>query len=142
MQAPEGSRTSSSACTISDGRAALAFLERAFRFQDTFEVPAPDGGILQRRCGWATAPIMIDSGPRDLSAWGDNVQAIHVYLADPMRTTRGPCRQARRSRTPPFDTPWARGYYTRDLDGFLWGFSNYKPQPSSASASNLQPFFS
>jgi uncharacterized glyoxalase superfamily protein PhnB len=28
---------------------------------------------------------------------------------------------------PPFDMPWARGYYARDLDGFLWGFSNYSP---------------
>ena len=72
--------------------------------------------------------ILIDSGPRDPAAWGENMQAMHVY--SPIRTrthARAAAAGAHDHRRRRFDTPWARGYYARDLDGFLWGFSTYKP---------------
>ena len=64
---------------------------------------------------------MIDSGPRDPSVRGVNVQAIHVYVADPDAHFAAASAAGASITAPPFDTPWARGYYTRDLDSFLLG---------------------
>ena len=50
-----------------------------------------------------------------------------MYLADPDAHHARAAAAGAHITTAPFDTPWARGYYARDLDGFLWGFSNYKP---------------
>jgi uncharacterized glyoxalase superfamily protein PhnB len=109
-----------------DSRAALAWLERAFGFRKTFEVPGPEGQLMHAEMRLGDGAIMLDSGPR--SAWGDNDQAVHVYLADPdAHYARAKDAGATIIR-PPHDTPWAsRGYYAQDLDGFLWGFSTYKP---------------
>jgi len=127
MQAPEGEPNIFVGLHYRDGRAALTFLEHAFGFRNTFEVPAPDGGILHAEMRLGDGAIMIDSGPRDLSAWGDNVQAIHVYLPDPDTHYARASEAGAPIRTPPFDTPWARGYYTREQSsaGFVtrrrWG---------------------
>ena len=129
MQAPEGEPNIFVGLHYHDGRAALAFLERAFGFRSAFEVPGPDGGIMHAEMRLGDGAIMIDSGPRDPSVWGENVQAIHVYLPDPDAHYAKALAAGAPITAPPFDTPWARGYYTRDLEGFLWGFSNYKPRP-------------
>ncbi len=91
-------------------------------------MPGPDGGVLHAEMRLGDGAILIDSGPRDPSSWGENVQAIHVYLADPDAHHARAAAAGAHITTAPFDTPWARGYYARDLDGFLWGFSNYKPK--------------
>ena len=109
-----------------DSRAALAWLERAFGFRKTFEVPGPEGQLMHAEMRLGDGAIMLDSGPK--SGWGDNDQAVHVYLADPdAHYARAKDAGATIVR-PPHDTPWAsRGYYAQDLEGFLWGFSTYKP---------------
>jgi uncharacterized glyoxalase superfamily protein PhnB len=71
--------------------------------------------------------IMIDSGPRDPANWGDNVQATYVYVADPDAHYAQASAAGARITWPINNTPWSREYYAHDLDGFLWGFSNYKP---------------
>ena len=80
------------------------------------------------RCGSDDGAIMLDSGPKDPAVWGENDQAVHVYLADPdAHYARAEDAGARIIR-PLHDTPWgSRGYYVEDLDGFIWGFSTYKP---------------
>ena len=127
MQAPEGEPNIFVGLHYQDGPAALAFLERAFGFRKTFAVPGPDGGIVHAEMRFGDGAIMIDSGPRDPSSWGENVQAIHVFLTDPDAHHARAAAAGAQVTAPPFDTSWARGYYARDLDGFLWGFSNYKP---------------
>ena len=109
-----------------DGRAAVAWLEHAFGFRKTFEVPGPDGGLLHAEMRLGDGAILLDSGPK--TAWGDNDQVVHVYVVDPdghyLRAKEAGATIIR----PPHDTPWAsRGYYVQDLEGFLWGFSTYKP---------------
>jgi uncharacterized glyoxalase superfamily protein PhnB len=52
---------------------------------------------------------------------------VHVYLADPdAHHARAQAAGARIVQLL-YDTPWARAYYALDLEGFLWGFSTYKP---------------
>ena len=111
-----------------DSRAALAWLEQAFGFRKTFEVPGPDGGLMHAEMRFGHGAIMLDSGPKDPAVWGENDQAVHVYLADPdAHYARAKDAGARIIR-PLHDTPWgSRGYYVEDLDGFFWGFSTYKP---------------
>ena len=129
MQAPEGEPNIFAGLHYQDGRAAQAYLDRAFGFRATVEVPAPDGGLVHAEMRLGDGTIMIDSGPRDPSAWGENVQAIYVYLADPDAHHARAAAAGAQVTTPPYDTSWARGYYARDLAGFLWGFSTYKPKP-------------
>jgi uncharacterized glyoxalase superfamily protein PhnB len=110
-----------------DGRAALEWLERAFGFRKTFEVPGPDGAIVHAEMRIGDGPILIDAGPKDPAAWGDNSQAVFVHVTDPDAHYARAKEAGARILRPPHDTPWARGYYAADLDGFLWGFSTYKP---------------
>ena len=83
MQAPEGEPTIFIGLHYHDGRAALSFLERAFGFRKSLEVPGPDGGVTHAEMRLGDGAIFIDSGPRDPASWGENVEAIHVYVADP-----------------------------------------------------------
>ena len=73
--------------------------------------------------------IMIESGAKDPAVWGENDQAVYTHVADPdAHFTRAKDAGARTIR-PPHDTPWGRGYYVHDPEGFIWGFSTYKPAP-------------
>jgi uncharacterized glyoxalase superfamily protein PhnB len=127
MQAPEGEPNIFIGLHYPDARGALAFLSRAFGFQTTFEVPGSDGGIAHAEMRLGDGTIFIDSGPRTPADWGDQIEAIHVQVADPDAHHARAAAAGATITKAPFDTPWARGYHARDLDGFLWGFSNYKP---------------
>ena len=119
-----------------DGRAAVAWLERAFGFTRAVEVPGGDGGIAHAEMRLDDGVIMLDSGPRNLEAWGNNDQAVYVYLADPDAHYARARAAGARVVMPLHDTPWgSRGYYAFDLDGFLWGFSNYKPLALGSTSS-------
>ena len=111
-----------------DGRAALAWLERSFGFASVLDVPGADGGIVHAEMRLGDGIIMLDSGPREGAAWGNNNQAVYVYLADPDAHYARAVAAGARIVQPLQDTPWgSRGYYAFDLDGFLWGFSTYRP---------------
>jgi uncharacterized glyoxalase superfamily protein PhnB len=118
-----------------DGRAALAWLERAFGFVTGIEVPAADGGVTHAEMHFGYGTIMLDSGPRDPAAWGGNDQAVYVYVADPDAHYARSAAAGARIVMPLHDTPWGeRAYYVFDLEGFLWGFSTYKPEPITSSS--------
>jgi uncharacterized glyoxalase superfamily protein PhnB len=129
MQAPQAEPNIFLGLHYPDARAALAFLEAAFGFRKTLEVPGPDGGLLHAEMRFGDGAIFIDSGPRSVEDWGDRVQAIHVYMADPEGHHARAAAAGATITKAPFDSPWARGYHARDLEGFLWGFSNYKGAP-------------
>jgi uncharacterized glyoxalase superfamily protein PhnB len=127
MQAPRGDPNIFIGLHYPDAQAALAFLERAFGFRQTFEVKGPDGQIVHAEMRFGDGAIFVDSGPRNPADWGDSIEAIHVRLPDPDAHHARAAAAGATIMKPPFDMPWARGYYARDLDGFLWGFSTYAP---------------
>jgi uncharacterized glyoxalase superfamily protein PhnB len=111
-----------------DAGAARSFLERAFGFRKTFEVAGRSGTIEHAEMRFGDGAVMLDSGPRDERIWNENLQCVHVYLTDPDAHHARTQAAGARIVTPLHDTPWAsRGYYALDLEGFLWGFSTYKP---------------
>ena len=113
-----------------DSRAALAWLERALGFRKTFEVPGPDGTLMHAEMRLGDGAIMLDSGPR--SAWADDDQAVHVYLADPdAHYARAKDAGATIIR-PPHDMRWARAVITRrTLTGSSGGSAPTSPQHES-----------
>ena len=110
-----------------DSRAAIGWLERAFGFAKSLEVPGPGGSIMHAEAKLGDGTIFLDSGPRDPEVWGDTAQATYVYVADPDAHHAQAAAAGATIIKAPHDTPWARSYYAHDLDGFLWGFSTYKP---------------
>jgi uncharacterized glyoxalase superfamily protein PhnB len=58
----------------------------------------------------------------------DGPKAVQFLLADPDAHDAGAQAGGATIVRAPHDTPWgARGYSSRDLEGFLWGFSTYRP---------------
>jgi uncharacterized glyoxalase superfamily protein PhnB len=110
-----------------DSRAALDWLERAFGFTKTLEVPSSDGSIAHAESRLGDGTIFLESGPRDRAVWGDNTQAIYVRVADPDEHHRRAVSAGATIIKAPHDTPWGRGYDACDLEGFVWGFSTDKP---------------
>jgi uncharacterized glyoxalase superfamily protein PhnB len=107
-----------------DGHAALAWLERAFGFVKTIEVPGAGGGAMHAEMRLGDGIIMLDSGRKDPAVWGDNDQAVYVYVANPDAHYARAAAAGARIVRPLHDTPWgSRGYYAFDLDGLVWGFS-------------------
>jgi uncharacterized glyoxalase superfamily protein PhnB len=113
-----------------DGQAALAWLEQAFGFTRTLEVPGPNGTLAHAEMRKGADVLMLGSSPRDEQYWRGHRQTISVWVADPdAHYARAQAERAEIIR-PIANTPYgARGYTAVDLDGFVWGFSNYKPAP-------------
>jgi uncharacterized glyoxalase superfamily protein PhnB len=110
-----------------DGAAALDWLERAFGFRKTFEVPGEDGVIFHAEMQFGADALMLDCGPKDEKTWGGLSQFLNVHVEDP-DAHHERARAAGATIVTPLETkPWARGYCARDVEGFLWSFSNYKP---------------
>jgi uncharacterized glyoxalase superfamily protein PhnB len=128
MAAGEGEPNIFVGLHYADGRAALGWLERAFGVRTAFEVPGRGGAVEHVEMRLGDGAVMLDSGPKDENAWGDNAQVVHVYLPDPDEHHARAKAAGAYILEAPKDTAWgSRGYYARDLDGFLWGFSTYKP---------------
>lgn len=111
-----------------DGPGAIAWLARAFGFTKALEVPGPAGTVAHAEMRLGPDVLMLGSAPRDERLWRGHRQTINVWVADP----DGHYERARSARAeiirPIENTPYgARGYVAVDLDGFVWGFSNYRP---------------
>jgi len=113
------------------GAQAMAFLANAFGFEELLEVPGPDGTIVHGEMHFGPGIVMVGSGPDGADVWGRSTHCTHVYVADPdahfARARAGGAAIARRLT----DAPWGRGYVARDVEGFLWGFSTYRPRVGS-----------
>jgi uncharacterized glyoxalase superfamily protein PhnB len=119
-----------------DLRRAIAWLNRAFGFESILEVPGADGQIAHAELRFGPGVLMVSPSPAAGSLWGDNTQGTWVYLPDPdAHFARAKAAGADIAQAP-MDTPYgSRGYYARDPEGFLWGFSTYRPaaKPSAAA---------
>ena len=118
-----------------DARAAINWLGRAFGFEKGLEVPGPDGKVMHAELRLGPGTLMIETGPRSAEAWGENRQGLWVYLPDPdAHFARAKKAGAKIVREPETTSYGARAYYAQDVEGFLWGFSTYKPAPAAATA--------
>ena len=69
-----------------------------------------------------------EPAPALRAIWGEDAQALYVYLPDPDAHCARAAAAGAAIVKPLEDTAWgSRGYYARDPGGFLWGFSSYRP---------------
>ena len=58
----------------------------------------------------------------------NELHATNVYVADPDAHFVRAKAHGAKIINEPCNTPWgSRGYAARDLEGFIWGFSTYRP---------------
>jgi uncharacterized glyoxalase superfamily protein PhnB len=114
-----------------DVRATTEWTARALGFEKTFDVPAPGGGVLHAEMRFGPGTIMLGRGPQDPGLSGIS-HGLYFYLPDPdAHFARSKAAGARIIRAPETTSFGARAYYACDPEGFLWGFSTYRPQPAS-----------
>lgn len=109
---------------------AYDWLARAFGFAQALEVPDPNGGLMHGELGVGQGGIMfVESSAHGVELWGDNRQAVYLYVPDPDRHHAQAKAAGAAIVHAPADTPYgARSYSARDPEGFLWGFSTYRPR--------------
>jgi uncharacterized glyoxalase superfamily protein PhnB len=110
------------------GAAATEWLVRAFGFEVTEEAPGPTGVTVHAELQLAGSTIMASVDPGAEAYWGQRMQAISAYVADP--DAHHACAQSAGALVtqPPNTTHYgARAYWAQDPEGFLWGFSTYRP---------------
>ena len=118
-----------------DLRAAVGWLTKALGFRSTLEVPGPDGALAHAEMRLGEGTIFVEEPPRDTAKWGDNNQALYVYEPDPDRLFAR-ASAAGAAIVQPIETTsyGARGFYVRDPEDFLWGFSTYRTSSPGAAA--------
>lgn len=116
-----------------DISAALAWLPKAFGFETTLKVPGPNETIVHAEMRFGGGVIMVGAAPDESDEgdeWSDLKQFLNVHVDDPdTHFARAKATGATIVKEPQ-NTPYgARFYAARDLEGFLWWFSTYRPAP-------------
>lgn len=117
-----------------DAPAAIAWLQRAFGFQEQMVVPGPDGTIAHAQLRFGNGVLMLGSTRDDAlrvrspRALGAVTGGIYVHLQD----VEDHYRQARSAGAEIVhelaETEYgSREYTARDPEGHLWSFGTYAP---------------
>jgi uncharacterized glyoxalase superfamily protein PhnB len=110
------------------GPAIVGWLARAFGFTTLVAIPGPDGATMHAEMRLGDGVIMLNVGSGDHGTWGDLTQATSVRIDDPDAHFARARAAGAAVVIPPMTTRYgARSYWARDPEGFLWGFSTYKP---------------
>jgi uncharacterized glyoxalase superfamily protein PhnB len=127
MGSPEGEPNIYPELVYRDGAGAVRWLTDAFGFNATLQVPGPDGGLQHVEMRRGDSTIMLNLSGESLS--GDqSTQAISVRVDDPDALfARATAEGAAVVQAPVTTHYGARCCCVRDLEGFLWGFSTYRP---------------
>lgn len=119
-----------------DAAAALDWLERAFGFRRTMEVPGPNGTIAHAQMSLGTGVIMLGSA-RAVTNARESEDALAarrgIYVA--VDDADAHCERAKAAGADITreleDTEYgSREYSARDLEGYHWSFGTYRPGPS------------
>jgi uncharacterized glyoxalase superfamily protein PhnB len=110
------------------GPRAIAWLRDAFGFEPVVEVPGPDGTTVHAEVRFGDGLVMLSTADIGGSVWGDQMQAIAIHIDDP-DALFGRATAAGAAIVLPLATTHygARHFWARDPEGFLWGFSTYRP---------------
>jgi uncharacterized glyoxalase superfamily protein PhnB len=125
MGSPDGEPTIFPELVYRSGSDAASWLERAFGFTPTVQVPGPDGKPLhaEMKFGDSTIMLNLDGAPAD-----GPTQAISVRVDAPDDLFARARGQGAVVVQAPLTTHYgARSCWVRDPEGFLWGFSTYRP---------------
>jgi uncharacterized glyoxalase superfamily protein PhnB len=127
MGSADGAPSLFTALHYVDGPAAVAFLCNAFGF--TPGTIIEEAGVVHHgelRLGRDV--LMISSSEKACGFWGHDSQCACVCVPDPDAHHEKAAAAGAQVLQPPHDTAYgARGYYVQDPEGFVWGFSNYRP---------------
>lgn len=116
-----------------DGRAAVAWLGRAFGLEPLMVAPAPPATLVHAELAIGAGVVMLSTAkpergwksPLDL---GGVNQTVCVYVADPDAHHARAVAAGAEIVTALHDTNYgARSYDARDPEGHLWTFSDYRP---------------
>lgn len=122
-----------------DAPAALEWLSRAFGFVKGEVIEGPDGTIAHSEMHYGAGTIMPKSpmadsefGMKSPRTLGGVNQVIYVTVED----TDAHCERARAAGAEilmePRDMDYGpRNYVARDIEGHIWSFGNYRPDPDS-----------
>lgn len=129
MSDAEGPATFIPEIRCADSAAAMPFLTSAFGLERGLLVNGLDGRLTHAELWLGESPLFLASGEGDRDLWQDRTQCTHVYVAEPDVHFERARTAGARIVTALHDTPYgARGYLAEDPEGFLWGFSTYRPE--------------
>ena len=112
--------------------AALEWLVRVYGFTERLVVPGGEGKIIHAELSFGEGVIMLGSArpeaglrsPQDLPG---SHQFNSVYVADPDVHYARAAAAGAEIVNALYDAVQGRGYETKDLEGHLWSFGNYRP---------------
>ena len=119
-----------------DAPRALDWLEKAFGFRRTMEVPGRDGTVAHAEMSFGTGMVMLGSTrvPTTAPEPGDALAARHgIYVAVEdadahyERARAAGAEITRELEDTEYDS---REYSARDLEGYHWSFGTYRPGAS------------
>ena len=112
-----------------DGRRAMAWLEKALGFEPGLSVDCGSGRTEHAEEWLADDTVMISGAGPSQGLWNGDRDCIYGWIADPDAHCAQAASAGARIVQQPADTPYgARGYYARDPESLLWGFSTYRPK--------------
>lgn len=115
-----------------DAPAALAWLQKAFGFEQLFVTPGPDGSVAHAELGFGAGIVMLNTGtgagqPADRR---EAAQSVYVAVDDPdAHCTRARAAGADITRELENTDYGSREYSARDPEGHHWHFGTYRPAP-------------
>ena len=115
-----------------DGRAAVEFLTRAFGLEPGLQVGGDNGQVHHAELWIGDGALMVGSGADREDLWRGRMLCTHVVVDDPdAHHARAAAAGAVIVQAPADTSYGARSYLAQDPEGFLWGFSTYRPQPQA-----------
>jgi len=123
-----------------DPRAAISWLCRTFGFAELFSVPEAGNVVRHAQLRLGTNVVMLgsvrsDDGIASPEALGATTQALYVCVDDVDGHFQRASSAGADILGPPQDTDFgSRDYRVRDLEGHLWTFGTYRPDPGGPGA--------
>lgn len=110
---------------------AIAWLERAFGFEEHFVVPGPEGSIAHAQLKLGAGLIMLGSAPQKpdpANPWDAVRHGVYVCVGDiDAHYERARATGAEIVRELQDTEYGSREYSARDPEGNLWSFGTYQP---------------
>jgi uncharacterized glyoxalase superfamily protein PhnB len=133
MSHAEGSPVFFPELRYTDVRASVEFLCRAFALEPGLLISDHHGQVCHAELWMGDGALMVGNGADRDDLWRGRTLCTHVVVDDPDDHHAKAAAAGAAIVQAPADTSYgARSYLTQDPEGFLWGFSTYRPQRPAA----------